>query len=132
MKKTIIFSAAIITGGLLVALGPIFLFKACSANCCLTLPDCFWATKMTLGIGMMITALGIFYILYNDPKIQLGISLAIFLSGIMVLLTIHVIIGGCAIKSMECRLVTFPILTVLGIFITVFSGVKILLLKKAK
>ena len=130
MKKTIIFSAVMIAAGLLIALGPIYLFKACPPGCCSAYPDCLWTTKAVLGMGMVITALGIFCILYNDPKTQLGMTIGIFLSGIMVLLIPHVIIGGCAIKSMECRLVTFPALTILGIFVVIFSGIKTLSLKK--
>jgi len=132
MKKTIIFSTVMIIAGLFIALGPIFLFKACIANCCAAYPNCLWATKVTLGMGMIITALGLFFILYNDPKIQLGMTIVSFLTGIMVLLTLHVIIGSCAIKTMECRLVTYPILTVLGVFIMVLSGIKIISLRKIK
>ena len=132
MKKTIIFSVAMIIGGLLIALGPFFLFKACSAGCCLSYPNCLWATKLTSAMGMIITAVGIFYILYNDPKTQLGMTVVTFLTGIMTLLILHVIIGPCAIKTMACRLQTYPILTALAIFVLVLSGIKILKLRKEK
>ena len=131
-KKPIIFSAAMIIGGLLIALGPIYLFKSCAPGCCSAYPDCLWATRVTLGMGMIIAALGIFYIIYNDSKIQLGMTIGIFLTSVMVLLVIHVIIGGCAVKTMDCRLVTYPVLTVIGIFTTVFSGIKFFLLRKVK
>ena len=130
MKKTVIFSTLIIISGLLIALGPIFLFKTCPLGCCAVYPDCLWSRQTELGMGMIITVLGISFILYNDPKVQLGLSIGLFLTGFMVLLIPHVIIGGCVIKSMECLLVTFPALTVLGIFVTVFSGIKIVTLKK--
>jgi hypothetical protein len=128
MKKTIIFSTVMIVSGLLIALGPTFLFKACPTGCCCSIrPDCLWSIKTELGMGMVIASLGISFFLYNNnPKTQAGITIGIFLAGVMVLLIPHVIIGGCAIKSMECRLVTFPVLTVLGIFVVLCSGIRIL------
>ena len=130
MKKTVIFSVLIIISGLLIALGPLYLFKSCPAGCCSAYPDCLWTRQMELGMGMIITVLGISFILYNDAKTQLGLAIGLFLTGFMVLLIPHVIIGGCTIKTMECRLVTFPALTVLGLFVIIFTGIKILSLKK--
>jgi len=132
MKKTIIFSIAFTICGLLIALGPAYLFKACSAGCCAAYPTCLWATRITLGLGMIIAAQGLLYIIYNDPKIQLGMTVGIFLASIMVLLTIHVIIGGCAIKTMKCNLVAYPVLSAIGALMIILSGIKILLLRKIK
>jgi len=131
MKKTIIFSAILAISGLLIALGPQYLFQGCAAGCCSAYPDCFWMTKFMLAMGLIIAALGIFCIIYVDPKIQMGMIIGIFLTGIITLLSVHVIIGGCDIPSMECNLVTIPVLTGLGILIIVISIVRFLSLRKS-
>jgi len=130
MKKAIIFYAVIIACGLLIAAGPVYLFKVCAPGCCSSYPTCFWLVKAMLGMGMIITALGIFLAVFNDIKVQLGMTIGIFLTGIMTLLCIHVIIGGCELKSMSCRLLTIPVLTILGAIVTVYSGINILLTRK--
>jgi len=130
MKKNIIFSSITIIIGALITVGPFFLFKACPTGCCSAYPECLFMNHAQLGMGMIIAALGVFLFVYTDPKTQLGMTIGIFLAGVMSLLISHVIIGGCTIKTMECRLVTIPVLTVLGIFIVVWSGIKILSLRK--
>jgi hypothetical protein len=130
MKKTIIFGSTVIICGLLITLGPIYLFKACAPGCCSAYPECIYAVQAELAMGMIITALGIFFFVYNDSKTQMGMTIGIFLTSIMVILIPHVIIGGCAIRTMECNILTYPILTVLGVFVLVFSGIKFLSLRK--
>ena len=132
MKKNIIFSVVTTVLGLLTAIGPKYIFKACPSGCCCAAPDCHWALQAELGMGMVIAALGIFFIIYNDPKIQQGMTIGMFLTGVMVILIPNLIMGGCAIKSMECNILTYPILTVLGILVTVLSGIKFLSLRKTK
>ncbi|MCL2210570.1 MAG: DUF4418 family protein [Treponema sp.] len=130
MKRTIIFCALVAVSGLLIAFGPYFIFKACSAGCCSEYPTCYWMTGTLRGIGIIIAGLGIFSVLYNDPKTQLGISIAICLTGIIALLVTHVIIGGCALKNMNCRLVAIPALTVIEIFVIIYSGLNIFIFRK--
>jgi len=131
MKKTILFSAIIVILGVLISIGPIFIFKGCAAGCCSVYPECFWMIKAMQGLGMIITALGIFYVIYNDPKIQLGMTISIFFTGIITLLSAHVILHGCELKSMECNLVTVPVLTGLAIAVIVVSGIKFVSLRKS-
>ena len=76
-------------------------------------------------MGMIIAALGLFCIVYNDPKIQFGMALGIFFASLMVLLIPHVLVGACVIRSMNCRLSTIPALTVLSVFALLVSGIKI-------
>jgi len=130
MKKTIIYTIIITITGLLITLGPFYIFKACAAGCCAAYPECFWMTKFVHALGVIITALGVFHILYTDAKTQLGMSIGIFLTGIMALLSVRVIFGGCDIKSMECNLVTIPALTALTILVILISGIKLYSLRK--
>ena len=130
MKKNIIFSALFIVSGLLIALGPVHLFKACAAGCCASYPVCYWMTVVELGMGMIITALGIFLIVYNDPKIQIGMIISLVLTDIMVLLVPLVIIGSCTIKTMACNVVTVPVLIVISIFLLICLIIRLLSLRK--
>lgn len=129
MKK-LIFYIVIIACGILIFAGPTYLFKVCAPGCCSSYPECHWLQKAMLGMGMIITALGVFLFIFNDNKIQLGMTIGLFLVGIITLLCIYVIIGGCTIKTMNCRLLTIPILTILGIIVTVYSGVNVLIMRK--
>lgn len=130
MKKNIIFSVLFVIGGLLISLGPVYLFKACATGCCSSYPDCYWMKMIELGMGMIITALGTFLIVYTDPKIQIGMIISIILTDIMVLLIPTVIIGTCAIKTMACNVLTVPVLIVIGVFLLICSAIRILSLRK--
>jgi len=130
MKKNIIFSALFIISGLLISLGPIYLFKACDAGCCASYPTCYWMRMIELGMGMIITALGTFLIVYTDTKIQIGMIISIILTDIMVLLIPTVIIGSCTVKTMACNVLTVPVLIVIGIFLLICSVIRLLSLRK--
>ena len=120
MKKSIIIGSTIIVLGLLIALGPQFLFKVCTAHGG-TFPLCHWTARAELGMGRLIAALGICLIVFNDPKTQLGLIIGIFLISIMVIGIPHALIGGCKSSEMACRKITFPVITVIGIILLVYS-----------
>jgi len=132
MKNSIIFCILIIITGLFIALGPYYVFQGCPGGCCGGTPVCFWSVKFMLAAGMIITALGSFCIVYNDPKIQLGMTIGLLLTGITALLALNVIIGGCAVKAMKCNIVVIPILTGLNVIAVIISGIRILSLRKIK
>ena len=116
MKKSIICGAIITALGLLIAFGPQFLFKVCSTSCscCGDIPTCHWSAQAEIGIGMLITALGLCLIVFNDSKTQLGLMIGIFLSSIIALAIPHALIGGCEMQTMSCHRVAFPAITVIG------------------
>jgi len=116
MKKSIISGAIITVLGLLIAFGPQFLFKVCSTGCgcCGDIPTCHWSARAEIGIGMLIAALGLCFIVLNDSKTQLGLMIGVFLSSIIALAIPHLLIGGCEMKNMACHRVAFPAITVIG------------------
>ena len=116
MKKSIISGAIITVLGLLIAFGPQFLFKVCSTSCgcCGDIPTCHWSARAEIGIGMLIAALGLCCIVFNDSKTQLGLMIGVFLSSIIALAIPHALIGGCEMKSMACHRVAFPAITVIS------------------
>jgi hypothetical protein len=115
MKKSIISGAIISVLGLLIALGPQFLFRVCSTSCscCGDIPTCHWTAQAEIGLGLLIAALGLCFIVFNDSKTQFGLSIGVFFSGIIALFIPHGLIGGCEEKSMACHRVAFPAITVL-------------------
>jgi hypothetical protein len=120
MKKSIIFGSTVIALGFLVAMSPQFLFKVCTAHNG-AFPLCHWTAQAELGMGMLIAALGICLIVFNDPKTQIGLVIGIFLASIIVIGIPHALIGGCKSSAMACRKVAFPAITVIGIILLVYS-----------
>ena len=120
MKKQLIYGTTVIILGLLVALGPQFLFKVCGAHDGI-FALCHWTAQAEIGMGMLVAALGLCYITFSDPKTQLGIIVSVFLTGIIVIGFPHALIGGCSVKTMPCRQIAFPALTVEAAIIIVYS-----------
>jgi hypothetical protein len=120
MKKSIIIGSVVIALGLLISLGPQFLFKVCMAHGG-AFPLCHWTAQAELGMGMLIAALGICLIVFTDPKTQIGLVIGVFFASILVLGIPHALIGGCKVSTMACRKVAFPAITVIGIILLVYS-----------
>jgi hypothetical protein len=122
MKRSIIFGSIVIVLGLLIALGPQFLFKVC-AHGDDGFPHCHWSAQAEIGMGFLIAALGICMIVFTDPKTHMGLSIGIFLAGITALFIPHALIGGCGMMTMQCRKVAFPAITAESVVLLVFSAV---------
>jgi uncharacterized membrane protein YedE/YeeE len=120
MKERII-GIVFIVPGLLLALGPQFLFKVCEPMG-ENFMKCHWSAQAEIGIGALIAALGIALTLFAAPKTRLGLVIGILLSGVLALLIPHVLIGGCAMESMPCRKIAFPAITVISILLLIGSG----------
>jgi hypothetical protein len=131
MKNRVILGGAVILFGLLIALGPQFLFKVCPVMEGMIM-KCHWSAQAEIGIGALIAALGIALVVFANPKIRLGLTIGVFLSGILALLIPHALIGGCAMHSMACRKVTFPSITVISILLLIESAVYTLHLARKK
>lgn len=144
MKKMII-RLIVIVFGLLISLGPQFLFKVCGStmmssgtidDCCIE-PEvssccapvissrsvCYWTARAEIGIGLLIVALGACLIFFTDLKTQLGLLIGIFLASIIALFIPYTLIGGCASMDMQCHRIAFPALTAESIVLLIFSAV---------
>lgn len=118
MKNRIISGSVTIVLGLLIALGPQFIFRVCrfvEDN----YPRCYWSAQAEIGMGMIIAALGVCLMVFDEQKTRLGLNIGIFLASIVVLFIPHALIGGCNMMSMTCRRVAFPALSVISILILV-------------
>ncbi|MCL2210028.1 MAG: DUF4418 family protein [Treponema sp.] len=128
MKKIIIPGAAAAVFGLLIALGPLYIFKVCSSgcSCCSDMPPCNFTANAELGLGFVIAALGLCMILFTNVQTHFGLALGIFFSGIVALFVPHVLIGGCALTSMACHRIAFPALTVITVLLLAASAAYII------
>jgi len=115
--------------GLLVALGPQFLFKVCKPMGEMFM-KCHWSAQAEIGAGAVIALLGIALIVFACDKIRLGLVIGIFLSGINALLIPNALIGGCPMDSMACRKIAFPAITVISIILLIGAGIYIVVLAK--
>ena len=111
MKKNIISGIAALISGLLIALGPQFLFKVCGGHDDV-FPRCHWSAQAEIGTGIIIAALGICLLLFSDRETHFGLTVAVFLTSIVALFIPHWLIGGCDEMATACRRLAFPALTV--------------------
>jgi hypothetical protein len=102
MKNRIISGAVTIALGLLVALGPQFLFKVCNTMGD-GFPRCHWSGQGEIGIGMLIAVLGIALLLFTESNVRLGLTIGVFFSSIIALCIPHALIGGCGMRNMPVR-----------------------------
>jgi hypothetical protein len=131
MKNRIVSGGAVIVFGLLIALGPQFLFKVCPAADG-RIMKCHWSARAEIGVGALIAALGAALIIFANPKTRLGLTIGVFLSGLLALLVPHGLIGGCSMHSMACRKVAFPSITVLGVLLLIGSALYAFYLARKK
>jgi hypothetical protein len=112
----------IIILGLLIALGPQFLFNVCGDG-----DDgylrCYWSAQGEIGMGLLIVALGVCMIVFTDPKTQLGLIIGVFMTSLIALAIPNFLIGGCGSMAMQCRKIAFPALTAESAVLLVFSAV---------
>jgi len=130
MKKNVIIGAVVLVIGLLIALGPQFVFKACSQHEDGVWSHCHWSVQAELGIGLLIAALGVCMMVFADPKTHFGLTIGTFLAGFVAVFIPHFLIGGCANAEMACHKVAFPALTIESVVLMVCSIVYIVYLEK--
>jgi hypothetical protein len=154
MKKVIIFGSIVILLGLLIALGPQFLFKVCDLSmsdsgyledCCAepvetdccgpaisSYPICHWTARAEIGIGLLVAALGACMIVFTDPKTHLGLIIGVFMASMIAFAIPNFLIGGCGMLTMKCRRVAFPALTAESVALLVFSAIMVTVIAMQK
>jgi hypothetical protein len=131
MKKAIIFGAMIIILGLLIAIGPQFLFKVCGHGEG-GFAHCHWSAQAEIGMGFLIVAPGACMIVWTDAKTLLGLAIGTFLASLIALAVPNFLIGGCGMMTMQCRKIAFPALTIESILLAVVSGLMVALIEMKK
>jgi hypothetical protein len=120
MKIRITTGIAVVIFGLLIALGPQFFFKVCEVMGDMRM-KCYWTAQAEIGAGALIAAFGIALLVFANSKTRLGLIIGVILSAVLALLFPHVLIGGCPMHNMQCRMVAFPAITVVSI-LTIIGG----------
>jgi len=114
MKRNIISGGGAILFGLLIALGPQFLFKMCGQHES-GYSACHWAGLAELCMGILIASVGICIVLISDIRIQLGLTTGLFLMAIVAgLIPYEIFFGVCDSDTMTCRKNALPALTVVS------------------
>jgi hypothetical protein len=131
-RMNIIIGAVVGVLGLLVALGPQFLFKVCAPHEEGGFSHCHWSAQAEIGMGFLIVALGVCMIVLAHPKTQLGLAISVFLAGLVSLFIPHTLIGGCSMATMACQRVAFPALTIECIVLLIVSAVYMVLIELKK
>jgi len=130
MKKNIISGGGAVIFGLLIALGPQFLFKICESHGDNIL-RCFWMARVELCVGILIAALGICLIVFSDQKTQLGITISLFLTGLFAgIIPMDQFIGICKDAEAICRKVTVPALLIICVLLVIGAVINIIYLER--
>lgn len=82
---------------------------------------CFWTARMASGIGVLFCASGILLYFSKTIPVRLGISLMIFINGLLLAAVPTWLIGVCDPETMPCRAGTLPGFLVLAVLILLFS-----------
>lgn len=106
MKRNIT-SLGTILLGLLLALGPQFLFRPCPTT--EKVMKCFWSCRALMVVGCIAALAGVLLWLAKSADTRKALSVVAFALFLSAVLIPTVVIGGCVKEDMACRLVTFPI-----------------------
>jgi hypothetical protein len=133
MKNRLLSGIAVAVLGLLTALVPVCIFPACGKAIETaaggTVPmKCFWSGRAEIGIGILILCGGLLLVVFKSPLIRTGISIMTALIGALGLLVPTLLIGGCEMAAMPCRMTTFPAVIALNLLTVAACGVNILYL----
>ena len=94
---------------------------------------CYYTKQAEIGLGILITLLGIVFIAAKNENIRIGISISQLLVALLVFLYPIKLIGLCKMSTMACQMRTLPALTVAGVFLVVISAGNLLyLIRKDK
>ena len=129
IKNRISVGVGVIVLGILIAVGPQFLFKICEQTGH-GATDCFWLGQAELGVGGVVVVLGILCLLSGKTKIRIGLSLALTSDGILSLLFVNLLLQVCEELHMNCRMVTLPALNIISVTLIAVAAINTVYLFK--
>ena len=122
MKKVNLISGGLfIITGLLIAFGPQSIFHVCRSDGDMVM-RCFYTAQAELGIGLLITVLGIVFLFEKKKIAQITTAVGIAFSSVIAFLIPNVLIGVCGSAHMHCKAVTQPALTLISIITFIISA----------
>ena len=120
MKNRVITGLFFLVTGLLISLGPTYLFKVCEA-----IGDdfmkCHWTARAEIGIGLLLAVFGVISIAVSSVHIRLGLHLGAGLTAILAASVPTVLIGVCAMPGMNCHAIAAPSILVISLLVVVTS-----------
>ena len=128
MKNRVIFGLLFIAAGVLIILSPTVLFPVCGAH--EMKMACYYTKQAEIGIGGLIAALGVVYLLFSNKDLHIGLSIAQLFSAVTVILYPLKLTGLCKMADMACRVKTLPALVVLSILLAVIAVISIIIQAK--
>lgn len=116
MKNRIISGTVITILGLLLAIGPWYIFKVCGSTM-----KCYWAGRAELGIGILLIVLGILNVAVASVQVRLGLNLTLIFVGIEAALIPTWLIGVCGMPKMSCHAVAAPSILLISILVSLLA-----------
>ena len=126
MKKKIIFGALIFVLGLLIAIGPFTIFHVCKPEQSEMYMKCYQAARAELGIGIIISILGLLSAISASAKTRIGLNISVVLNSVVAFLIPSFLIGVCDGKHMHCHAVALPALSILSAVVFTLAVISII------
>lgn len=121
MRRKII-SIIIILVGLLVAVGPQFIFPVCEVTSEMVM-RCHYTAMMSIGLGVALAIIAILIFLGNSVPYIKALYLTVGIFGALIIATPTILIGVCDSPMMHCHTMTRPILILLGVLTIILSAI---------
>lgn len=126
MKKRIFLGAFIVILGLLIAIGPLALFHVCRPEDPEMLMKCHWTARAELGLGIVLSILGLLTAIVSSKQIRAGLHISVALNSILAFLIPNVLIGVCSGEHMHCHAVCLPALSILSVVLFITAIVSLI------
>lgn len=125
-KSRVIVSLLYIISGVFIGLIPTYLMPVCIND--EMKMACYYTKQAEIGLGLLITLLGIAAFVVKYDKTRVGISIAQIGVSLLVFLYPLKLTGLCKMSDMACRMKTLPALIIAGILLIVIALADILYL----
>lgn len=104
---------------ILFFLGILTVFKSCGPKDDGSWMTCHWAGNIVLSLSVVLTVISIIHIIISNPKIKLGLSIAILPIAVLAILVPGNLIPLCMMATMRCRAIMQPAAIVISILIII-------------
>lgn len=120
MKQKITSIGTLIVG-LLLAVGPQFIFKPCPTT--EKFMKCFWSCKALIVVGAVVAIIALLQLMAKEGETKKMLSIVALALLVSAILIPTVIIGGCQKPEMACKMLTFPVTHSLSVIGIVMQGI---------
>lgn len=93
---------------------------------------CYYTGQAELVVGLILSVVGLLFILIPNKKVQFALAIALALGGIIAFLIPTVLVGVCKSSRMTCRALTLPSLLILSSFVILLSVIHTIILYKTE